>query len=565
MVKKPMPVRLTWLAGVLGIVALIAAVLVSDGLTRQRAVLELGKQADISSEILSSTLERELEKYRLASLVLAQDADAMAILQGARGPRLMRFNMKLEGLSQQMGAAAIYLLDTRGTTLASSNWAIPETFVGQNYRFRSYFRAALSAGSHEQFALGTISRRPGLYLSRRLDREGVALGVIVSKVEFDALESEWKKAGIDAFVTNPDGVILVTSRADWRFKTVEKLTEEMQFKMLKDLDYGDRPLQVLPAYQEQIIAKVSDRKSQTKPLIESIVTLQNGWVLHVLRRTDTAIEPAVFAGRLGVFAVAMVVLTLITFWIYVRRSAAFVAERDLAQRQRLLQERLVQLNKLAALGQIAAGVGHEINQPLAAISSYAQNGLAFLARGNPKGVSDNLTRIGQLCERIGAITGELRGFARKATGTMSATSMKQVIDGALLLLRDRIKTAGARVIVSKKDAFVLAEAVRLEQVLVNLMQNALDARGQGLVLEIGVTITEAFVEIEVRDNGPGLSEAARLALFQPFSTTKRDGLGLGLVISRDIVADFGGELVALSPEAGASFLIRLRPAAAESV
>ena len=97
------------------------------------------------------------------------------------------------------------------------------------------------------------------------------------------------------------------------------------------------------------------------------------------------------------------------------------------------------------------------------------------------------------------------------------------------------------------------------------MQNALDARGQGLVLEISLTLTGAFVEIEVRDNGPGLSEAARLALFQPFSTTKRDGLGLGLVISRDIVADFGGELVALSPQVGASFLIRLRPATPEGV
>ncbi|WP_284360512.1 hypothetical protein [Candidatus Phycosocius spiralis] len=129
----------------------------------------------------------------------------------------------------------------------------------------------------------------------------------------------------------------------------------------------------------------------------------------------------------------------------------------------------------------------------------------FLARGNLKGASENFALIGQLCARIGAITGELRGFARKATGTITAISMKQVLDGALLLMRDRIKTAEALVNEPKTDVLVQAEAVRLEQVLVNLMQNALDARGQGLVIDIDLMVTPSFAEFEMRDNGPRLT------------------------------------------------------------
>jgi two-component system C4-dicarboxylate transport sensor histidine kinase DctB len=107
---------------------------------------------------------------------------------------------------------------------------------------------------------------------------------------------------------------------------------------------------------------------------------------------------------------------------------------------------------------------------------------------------------------------------------------------------------------------VQAEAVRLEQVLVNLMANALDAGQNGVEIELAIRLYGGFVELRVANNGPGLSAETRASLFQPFSTTKRDGLGLGLVISRDIMADFGGELVAASPAQGAAFILRLRPA-----
>jgi len=551
---------LGWLLALLAVFGLVATILVSDHYARSRAVLDLGKEAEASSELLASALTRELEKYRLASLVLAQDADAIRILQTQKKQDRDAFNTKLEDLSREMGAAAIYLLNADGTTMAASNWRTPQSFVGQNYRFRPYFRQAVIDGSFEQFALGTVSRRPGLYIARRLQRGGAPLGVIVAKVEFDALEAEWRSAGLSAFATNPDGVILVTSDPSNRFKTIRPLDGAAQAKMLRDLDYGSRPLEMLSLFADQDVSIASDSAASAKSTIEAKRTLQNGWVIHVLKATNPALQPALFASRLTVFVTLMMAAALTALIYYLRWSAAYKAEKALNERQRELSERLVQLNKLAALGQIAAGVGHEINQPLSGISAYAHNALTLLERGDTDAVHENLGLIGKLAARIGAITRELRGFSRKATGSISEVSIAEIIQGALLLLRDRITNANATVIAPKADALVLVEGVRLEQVLVNLIQNALDAQPEGLELELSLTRTETFVELTVSDNGPGLSEVARASLFQPFSTTKREGLGLGLVISRDIMSDFGGELAALAAPKGAAFVLRMKPA-----
>lgn len=544
-----------------GLLLIAASFVFSDNIARNRAVAEASKRGDVSAELLASALEREHERFRLATLVLAQDADARAVLAGDDGERLGAFNKKLEALSRDMGAAAIYLLDLKGLTLASSNYTRPETFVGQNYGFRPYFREALRTGHFEQFALGTVSRRPGLYIARQLQAGGKPIGVIVSKVEFDNLEAEWRKAGVTVFATNANGVILITSNRDWRFKTVQPLSKAIQNKMLRDLDYGVNPLEVLPIYQQGQVGTFKDADIASKKYAEAVKQLTNDWQLHVLTETQESIRVAVASSRISVLATLLALFALGLAMMYLRRSAAFRAERNLAIQQRDMSERLVQLNKLAALGQIAAGVGHEINQPLAAISAYTSNAVTFLDRGQTDDVRDNLNRVIGLASRIGAITAELLGFARKATGTITAVSLNKVIEGALLLLRDRIATLNAVVHQPKDDALVQAEAVRLEQVLVNLMANALDAGQNGVEITLSIELKDGFVELKVADNGPGLSIEMRESLFQPFSTTKRDGLGLGLVISRDIMADFGGELVAATPETGAAFVMRLRLAA----
>ncbi len=552
-----------WLIGILTVVMIGAVFVITDHFATQRAVNAEAARVQASAGLLASGFQRELEKFRLASLVLAQDPDAARALANREPARLQALNQKFEALSGEMAAAAIYLMDVRGNTIVASNWQLPTSFVGSSYAFRAYFRDAMASGGYEQFALGSVSRRPGLYIAKRIDANGAPLGVVVIKVEFDSLEAEWKRSGNPAFATNQKGIILVTNIPKWRFETTSRLSSEDQRRILQNLEFGTQPLKINALFAAGDVAAPRSSAALKKPYIEVVETLPTFWSVHVLASTAKAIDEAVMSSRLIVLTALMLIAGLVVFGLYRRKTESFRAERLITERLRIMNDRLVQANKLAAIGQIAAGVGHEINQPLAAISSYAQNGLALIKAGKVEDANDNLKRIAALAGRIGTITGELLGFARKASGETQPVSIMAAIDGALLLLRDRINTLGATIAIEPKtfESLVIAEAVRIEQVLVNLFQNALDAGGQNARITIGLAVRDNRVEVSIADDGPGLSEAVRETLFQPFSSSKRDGLGLGLVISRDIMVDFGGELVAGSREKGALFILRLKCAA----
>ncbi len=540
-----------------------AAVLwLAERLATRSAVDTEVASAQTSARLLAASFRRELDKFRMATSVLAQDPDAVVAITTRDRAQLQRLSEKFTALSNEMHATTLYVLGADGITLAASNWHLPTSFVGMDYRFRAYYREALQTGRHEQFALGSVSRRPGLYIARRIEAAGQPVGVIVVKVEFDALEDEWRRSGRAAFATNRSDVILVTSVPDWRFETTQALTSAKRAALIATRDFGDSALAQNRLFAAGQVAGAGTSNSYRLPYTEAVEDLPGGWRVHVLAATEPLVRAARREARLAVIATWLLLLALGGIAYFRRRSTAAKAALRASEQLRALNERLVQANKLATLGQIAAGVGHEINQPLAAIVAYAGNSTKLMAAGNLGAVDENLSRIASLAERIGNITGELRGFARRASGVTEPVSIDAAVGGALLLLHDRISTTNAAIHYPQRgtDVHVLAERVRLEQILVNLLQNALDAAGTGASIEIRLHDADGLVELAVRDNGPGLSAEVRATLFQPFSTAKKDGLGLGLVIARDIAIDFGGELVAGTPDRGAEFILRLRPA-----
>jgi two-component system C4-dicarboxylate transport sensor histidine kinase DctB len=242
---------------------------------------------------------------------------------------------------------------------------------------------------------------------------------------------------------------------------------------------------------------------------------------------------------------------------------------------RNVQHELVQANRLSILGQVAAGVAHEINQPVATIRAFADNARTLLKRDRMAEANENLENIAALTDRIGHITGELRAFSRKAGATVGPTDLMEALEGAILLVGPRARRQGVTLQSPPRshNCRVQANRVRLEQVLVNLLQNGLEALEGTENGRIVIALHDLgdSVQLQVHDNGPGLSDEARARLFTPFHTTKPDGLGLGLVISRDIVAEFGGELRAAragdassssphAPGSGALFILTLRKA-----
>ena len=240
------------------------------------------------------------------------------------------------------------------------------------------------------------------------------------------------------------------------------------------------------------------------------------------------------------------------------------AEGDLRE----TQGELIQAAKMATLGQMAAGITHELNQPLAALRGLAENAGAFLRQGREEEAAANLTRIVSLVDRLGKITGQLRSFSRRSGTERVAVDVAAAIAESLAILSPRIRASGARVTTDLDPAaqWVVFEPIRLSQVLVNLVGNALDAvKGRpGAQVVIRAWAGEGQVVLSVEDNGPGLEGAALARIFDPFFTTKPagEGLGLGLPISLAIAREFGATLQPRPmPGGGLAFDLALEAAA----
>ena len=542
-----------YLVAIAAVAVLLIAALAMLGLDRAMRVSALAETraaATSQAAILAAGLESELNKFSLVPRVLAADPEVAALLAGDRGQTGV-LNRRLAALAQQTDAAAIYLMDARGTTLAASNWDRPDSFIGSNYGFRDYFTGALRQGTHTEFALGTVSRRPGLYLAQRVGPAEAPRGVVAVKVEFDSLERKWRDAEAGVFVTDTDGIVLLASNPDWRFRAAGAGARAVQRDPARDaMRFGI-------AQPEPITLPSAGEPASPVRMIEKIQPIAPvGWELHLLADPAPRLSVALANGRLaGVAGLALMGLAGAGALVW-RRQRQARAAAEIARQTAALREQLQQANRLATLGQITAGLGHEIRQPLAAMRVYAENGGRLIEASRTAEAAENFARIAGLAGRIGEITEEQLHFSRRSAEEPRLVTLAEVIDGSLLLLRDQIRQKGITLTLPDPEstaASVRARHVQLEQVLVNLLQNAVQACDEGGRITLAITPGSQTIRLAVSDSGPGVLPELRDTLFQPFVTGKREGIGLGLAIARDIMRQLGGDLVHEDTASGARF------------
>jgi two-component system C4-dicarboxylate transport sensor histidine kinase DctB len=539
---------------------------------RTRSDLEATVAAD--ARLRQGLLASEIARFRLLPLALSGDSDLAAALRNAPGA-MHALDLKLERLAQDIGAAAIYAIGPDGRAIAANNWRTPRSFVGRDYRFRPYYSDAVRTGSGQQFALGTVSGRPGLYLSRRSPNGGV----IVVKLEFDRIERQWAAAGGLTWASNRDGVVLIASRPAWRFAATAPIPAERAVELRSEVGiaaFGPSPIEQMASARARITG------SRDTLTLGSTARDSLGWTVTVAQPDGPAIDTAIRTAQIAAGLGAALLCGLIWFartqarrrrertsaleTAVVQRTADLRREMNeraaLEARAADLREGLRQANRLAVLGQITASVAHETAQPVAAIRTYAATSEQLLDRGALDDVRDNLRAIARLTARIGTVTAELRGFARKGTGAIQPVPLFEVIEGARLILKERLSRITVTMPVIPPDLNVMAGRVRLEQVLVNVLQNATEAiKGQDeQAIRIALAVTAETVTLRITDNGPGIAPDVAARLFTPFVTSRATGLGLGLVIAQDIMVDLGGALRLVPGPPGATFEIEMKRA-----
>lgn len=592
--------RRRWIGfGVLVAAIAAAALFVAGEIGRGRAIASTQARAEDAGTLALAILRGELEKQRALPVILSRDPDVRQALSGGDRHAL---DLKLEIIAREARAAVIYVLGRDGITISASNWREPTSFVGSDYAFRDYFTGAVATGSAEQFALGTVSQRPGLYITRRIDEGETPLGVVVVKVEFDRVEEDWRALGGQTYVADRRGVVLLATVEDWRFRVEAPLDAATAARIRDTLQFGAAPLTPLPLRLQgatvrgtgpfagrhvatrlpvpttdwalevllPVDAAITDARSQSQALAGLALMPAAAFAAFALRRRERNQAQRDAEARIKAELEQRVAERTAALAGANERLVAEMAERAEAQ-ERLsnAREELAKANRLATLGQISAGVAHEVNQPLAALRTYAENARAFLGRADAPAADGALSRIVALTERIGTITEALRGFARRGNGPLVPVALDEAIEGALTLLDVPLRQAGLvpKINMPPAPIRVTARLVELEQVLINLLRNATEALTENRskiepALAIDVSAGPEQVEIAITDRGPGLSEEALARLFTPFSTTKPKGLGLGLVISQDIVTSFGGTLTATSrPGEGTTFTVTLKRAA----
>lgn len=599
--------RRAWLLFAAIALLVVAAALYGAGrYARTTAIEALATQGRTDANLKVALLRAVLESPRALPLLLSEDQQVRDALTLKSSAAVDVLNRKLEGLVSGTKASVLYVIGTDGLAIASSNWREPISFVGTDYTFRDYFTRAMQAGTAEYFALGNVSKRPGLYISRRVGGADAPLGVVVVKAEFHQLEADWHEASRPAYVSDEHGVVLITSIPSWRFMTVAPLAGPDLATVRDSQQFGDAPLMPLPITRPEalspdvsIVHAITPGGSEGEYLRLSTPVPTTAWRLDYLVPTEGPVAAAIREMRLLALGVIIPLIGLAAYLLWRRQSALMLIAAEQADRTELerrvtertedlsrardrlqaeivdhrtteaklqgVQQELVQANRLAILGQVAAGVAHEINQPVATIRAYADNARVFLERQQTAPVEENLGAIASLTERIGAITDELKAFARKGRTAAEPVELRGVIEGALVLLRSRFagQLDALAIDLPPPTLMVMGSRVRLEQVLINLFQNALEAlegRADARVRVSVETIGDA-VNVSVSDNGPGISAEILSSLFTPFNTSKEKGLGLGLVISKDIVADYGGRIEVASGDSGTSFTIFLCKAA----
>ncbi|HBO4653557.1 TPA: two-component system sensor histidine kinase DctB [Pseudomonas aeruginosa] len=531
---------------------------------------QLAEQNRQTLDLYVANLLGTLRRYEELPQILGGLPVLRQALQQPGDPLLQKIaNEALADIRRRTGADVIYLLQPDGTTQVASNWAQADSFVHRNFAFRPYYREAMQGRLARFFGLGTTSIKRGYYFASAVKEGSRIIGVLVVKVDLEHIERLWGNSPEQLLVIDNYGVVILSSREDWRFHASRPLSAAERDEIHANIPY---PVQDPKPLRLQQSAWLS--QSRTLP--------ETGWTVSIYA-PRTLIERPVRSVLLIGGATLLALLLLLTLLTLSRRHyldrialeaeakrqleervlertrelenanaqlQQEVHERERAQRELMrAQDEVVQAGKLTALGTMSASISHELNQPLAAIRSYADNARVLLDHQRTEDARGNLEQISDLTTRMASIIAHLKAYARGARRAPENVQLQPAIEDALSMVASRRRAMNVELLRDVPDAplWVQAGETRLRQILGNLLTNALDALAEKAPprrLWVIASQDQHGVILTLRDNGPGFSEDALAHAHEPFFTTKTTakGLGLGLAICDNLLRALGGRL-----------------------
>ncbi|GAA6209802.1 sensor histidine kinase [Cognatishimia sp. WU-CL00825] len=564
--------RFLAILGLISVVAAFAAGIFSVG---YRAALgPVSEQGQVYLRSAADRLVGQLARFRQLAVLTADHPDVGSIArQPETADSLLPLLLKMSDTS---GALEIAYVDHAGNMLASSQ----PSHVGQSFAQTLHFQRAQSGAlgfDHSVLNDGTriFAFMAPVYIG------GQAAGAVLVRVDMETVEeSDWRSAPQVVFFTDTEKQIFVSNRSEILHQTFADTTGAAEFApnnvtqtaghtewqitgqrfLPSNALYLELPQPIIGMIGHSLISTApAQRLAGLQALVGAALSLVFGGFLFFMaerRRALSAVNVQLEA------RVAARTVQLTNANVNLRHEIA--ERREAEEALRKAQSDLVQAGKLSALGQMSAGISHELNQPLMAIRSFAENAVQFLDRDRPAEAANNLDRISELSRRMGRIIKNLRAFARQEHEPVTDVDITSVIDAVFELLQPRLHAEQVIVNRTQPDTpiWVRGGDVRLQQVVMNLVSNAADAMAESDEKQLDIIVQPAGsqVQVIVADSGPGLHDADKI--FDPFYTTKEvgqsEGMGLGLSISYGLVQSFGGNITGRNRDhAGAEFTVSL--------
>ncbi len=548
------------------IVIAVAMVLTTNRLLTDRFTENTRNRAELRLVLYSGNLLSELRQNAIVPQLLARDP---ALIAALNTQDYAQSTQRLISFLEEIGAAGLTLLDKDGRAVAATE----RVRLGESHRTAAYFVDAIRSRDTIFHVLRQETGQFNFYYSRRIETASGVLGVIVVEVDLRKYERAWAGISDAVMVTDTEGQIILATEPRWRGLTeADALRREPVNSAIQRAIQATSDWTALPpdAYV----------RGEAVMRVEGRVAFR-GWRIASFT-TYAAVRDKV-NGYLALEIMGFAILLALAFYFLNRKAAVRMAlfqresaelralnarlQREIAERRRA-QENLAQAeqtiqqsSKLAVLGEMSAAVSHELNQPLAAMKTYLAGARLLLSRNRPDEALSAFQRIDDLIERMGAITKQLKSYARQSGDVFSPVNMADAVASALSMMEPQLRQRKITITrtLPNEPVMIMGDRVRVEQVIINLLRNAIDATNTvpNATIDILLAAGETAV-LTVRDNGEGIGDFKNL--FEPFYTTKQpgDGVGLGLAISSGIVNDLGGRLVARNaPGGGAVFEMQL--------
>lgn len=541
-----------------------------------------------------STVVSHLRTYEQLPSVLALDSRVIRLLNPlATAEEALSVSQYLEVVRAKTAASEIFLMNQDGLTLAASNHDNTLSFVGRNYQFRPYFINALQTGRGGMFAIGATTGVPGYFMAQRIRTTGYREGVIVVKIDLEPIVERWRSAREEFFVSDNDNIIFLATRPDDLYRPLRLLEHAALFRLQASRSYE----RVSANFKSPLISAANGADSQSYTsedgrLIGALPIGINGWTIHTTTsRRDLIIGAASLtlsvAFSFALFVAALVIArqrrryhqlqqaqnrdleTKVT--IRTRELRTEIDERKRAEENlHQTQAQLIQAAKLAALGKMSATIAHEVSQPLAALQTTlaSANHMANGAHEGP--VREKLKTAINMTGRLNRMLKHLKTFARQGTPRTQDVSLAHTVNAALAVLDPKTRHVGVKIKNKLQSALrVKADDIQLQQVIVNIVSNAIDAVANCNRKEIMISSVQIdeTVALSVRDTGEGFVNMQPSEAIEPFASSKitGEGLGLGLAITREIVERHGGRIELADHRDGGALVTVTLPAAPPNV